>query len=71
MQILRVLKSITLFSNYYHSEVYESYKEAAASYIEAKAIYPSKEGENIKRSVFFAVLYYTEETRSLFQSVSQ
>lgn len=51
--------------------MYESYKEAAASYIEAKAIYPSKEDENIKRSVFFAVLYYTEETRSLFQSVSQ
>eukprot|EP00331_Platyophrya_macrostoma_P011842 CAMPEP_0176432402 /NCGR_PEP_ID=MMETSP0127-20121128/15377_1 /TAXON_ID=938130 /ORGANISM="Platyophrya macrostoma, Strain WH" /LENGTH=357 /DNA_ID=CAMNT_0017814575 /DNA_START=12 /DNA_END=1085 /DNA_ORIENTATION=- len=58
----------TAYSCKFCDEVYESYKEAAAAYVEAKAIYPAKEGDNIKRSVFFAAIYYVDETKSIFQS---
>jgi len=61
---------VVYFSAYsckFCDEVYESYKEAAAAYVEAKAIYPTKEGENIKRSVFFAIIYYADDTRSIYQ----
>ena len=54
-----------------YSEVYESYKEAAAAYVDAKAIYPAQEGSNVKRSVFFALIYFTDETKKLYQTVDK